>query len=292
MNFQKYPHIERLGNDEVDGLLVGTCHVFPKIDGTNASVWWDGESVRCGSRKREITPENDNAGFAAWVQANIGAEFFQEYPDWRLFGEWLVPHSLKTYRDDAWRKFYVFDVMVGEQFLPYEEYQPALEEYGFEVIPLLLTVDNPTVEFLTARLESNTYLIKDGAGFGEGIVVKNYGFVNRYGRTVWAKVVRNEFREQHRKEMGSPEVACRPFELKLAEELVTSGRVQKIIDKMTVDTPWSSRRIPELLGRVWHDVITEELWEVVSRHKNPTIDFRALNNFVIAQIKVVKKELF
>ena len=39
MNFTKYQHVERLGTTETDGILDGDVLVFPKIDGTNCSVW-------------------------------------------------------------------------------------------------------------------------------------------------------------------------------------------------------------------------------------------------------------
>ena len=37
--FVKYQHIERFGTQETEGIENGTCYVFPKIDGTNASLW-------------------------------------------------------------------------------------------------------------------------------------------------------------------------------------------------------------------------------------------------------------
>ena len=37
-------------------------------------------------------------------------EYLKANPTHRLFGEWLIPHRLRTYRDDAWKRFYVFDV--------------------------------------------------------------------------------------------------------------------------------------------------------------------------------------
>ena len=68
MSFIKYQHLERYGNTEVEGIEVGTCYVFPKLDGTNASVWVDdskpfGHTLCCGSRNRELELDNDNAGF-------------------------------------------------------------------------------------------------------------------------------------------------------------------------------------------------------------------------------------
>lgn len=114
MEFRKYQHIERFGTMEVENIELGMCYIFPKIDGTNSSVWLgDDGLVHAGSRKRELSFENDNAGFMnAITQDHRIVRYLLKHPSHRLFGEWLVPHSLKTYRDDAWRKFYIFDVCV------------------------------------------------------------------------------------------------------------------------------------------------------------------------------------
>ena len=55
--FRKYTHVERFGNGAVNGIEVGECYIFPKIDGTNASVWWDDDllQIRTGSRTRELS---------------------------------------------------------------------------------------------------------------------------------------------------------------------------------------------------------------------------------------------
>ena len=95
--FIKYPHIERLGTDEVEGITVGECHIFPKIDGTNASVWREEGELCAGSRNRKLSREADNAGFYEYVMTGIGHKFydcFWTHDSWTLYGEWLVPHSL------------------------------------------------------------------------------------------------------------------------------------------------------------------------------------------------------
>lgn len=104
MNFKKYQHVERYGTSAVDGIEKGECWVFPKLDGTNGSVWlgMDGK-IRAGSRRRELSLEKDNQGFYASVLQDERIEqYLQKYPSHRLYGEWLVPHTLKTYRDNAW----------------------------------------------------------------------------------------------------------------------------------------------------------------------------------------------
>ena len=34
-----------------------------------------------------------------------------------------------------------------------------------------------------------------------------------------------------------------------------------------------------------HEFITEEIWEILKKYKNPTINFQALHRFVIQRIK-------
>ena len=111
MTFIKYQHLERFGTTEVAQIELGECYIFPKIDGTNASVWIEDGKIKAGSRTRELSLESDNAGFYEWVlkQGNL-LEYLTENPTHRIFGEWLVPHSLKTYRETAWRRFYIFDI--------------------------------------------------------------------------------------------------------------------------------------------------------------------------------------
>ena len=62
--FEGFPKIARLNRDMV---------VTEKIDGTNAAIGINGEEIWAQSRKRLITPEDDNFGFAAWVQKNAYA---------------------------------------------------------------------------------------------------------------------------------------------------------------------------------------------------------------------------
>ena len=63
MKFTRYQHLERFGTTDVLNIEIGTCYVFPKIDGTNACVWMSDGELQAGSRKRKLTLESDNAGF-------------------------------------------------------------------------------------------------------------------------------------------------------------------------------------------------------------------------------------
>ena len=306
MNYIKYLHVERFGTDEVDGIQYGTVVVQPKIDGSNGVVFYDAESdykIKAGSRTRELSLLKDNQGFYAMILSDERIKKFYENPknqELILYGEFLLSHSLKTYRDEAWRKFYIFDVaglvmntdgQTQLRYFPYDEYKPLLEEYGLDYIPVIATVENGTYEQFVNLLEQTTFLIKDGLGSGEGIVLKNYLYRNRFGRYAVAKIVKSEFKELHAKTMGGIKVEGEKMvEQEIVDKYVTTALVEKTYEKIKNEEGWSSKNIPELLGRVWHDLIVEDGFNFVKQFKNPKIDFKTLNYLCIMKIKEIRKK--
>jgi hypothetical protein len=301
MEFRKYQHLERYGNDEVDGIQFGDCYIFPKVDGTNASVWLDDEgNVKAGSRNRTLSLENDNAGFFAHVLSNEKIiNYLKKHPTHRLYGEFLVPHTLKTYREEAWRKFYIFDITIDKdeenvEYIPYDIYKPMLDEFELEYVPPIAKVSNATYETFLKSLDKNEFLIQDGKGVGEGIVVKNYDFYNKYKRQTWAKIVTTEFKEKHNKTMGYNEIKVNKMvEEDIIEEFCTSAFIEKEFAKIVHEKEgWKSQYIPMLLGRVFSELVKEETWNILKKYKNPKIDFKTLNALLVQKVKKVKNEIF
>ena len=341
--FRKYDHVERLGHDDVSGLIAGDVYVFPKLDGTNSSIWFEEVEydykltprptvhiTRCGSRTRELSVESDNAGFCKWVaSAEVQWKLCELYQsgaqDWTIYGEWLVPHTLKTYREDSWRKFYVFDVYDNnkEKYLHYEQYEPTIKAAGLDVIEPMCVYTNPSEEQLQREASNNTYLILDGAGCGEGIVIKNYNWTNTWGKQPWAKIVRNEFKEENQRAFGTAVKGGEyQVEAAIAETYVTQALVEKVRSKIRIELlnqdtesgvqTWEAeaddsdfslmyrkveerhrgQMIPRLLGTVYHDVVSEELWGAVKEHKDPTIDFKKLKAHCILWTKKYAADLF
>lgn len=298
LEFMKYPHLERFGNLEVTGIEHGITYVFPKIDGTNASMWLRGDGTFCyGSRTRELSLNADNAGFMATLDNTpYGTgykRFLRKYPNLRLYGEWLVPHTLKNYRDDAWRRFYVFDVFDEDQqlFLPYTEYIYMIAGYEIDYIPYYKAYKNGSYEDFLDIAKSMKFLLKDETGFGEGCVIKRYDFQNRHGRTTWAKIVLAEFKEKHvstKPDVGGADA----FEEQVANDLVTSALVDKEYSKIALEG-WTNRSIPRLLETVYRCVVVEELYNYLNKNKKQsTINFKTLKHFVNAKVKELKKEVF
>ena len=106
--FVRYQHVERIDADETDGLLDGVCHIFPKMDGSNMCAYSEDGEVRTMSRNKEIQPPEP---FAVFVESHpeIG-RFLKDFPGLRLYGEWMVPHTVRSYRPETWNRWFVFDV--------------------------------------------------------------------------------------------------------------------------------------------------------------------------------------
>ncbi len=141
-------------------------------------------------------------------------------------------------------------------YLNYEMYQPLLEKYCIDYIPPLCIIGNPSEDKLWELTQKNTYLVKDQEGVGEGIVIKNYEYRNKYGRQTWAKLVTNEFKDKHRREMGSPELFEKiETECKIVDRFLTEAMIQKTFDKIkTKYGGFKSEYIGELLGTTWHEL--------------------------------------
>jgi len=305
VTFRPYLHVEKFGNTEVEGIELGQVYIFPKLDGTNSSVWKakpsDGpRPINAGSRTRLLSLENDNQGFMASLYNKgeplpVLLEFFNQVPNLRLYGEWLVPHSFRGYREDAWRKFYVFDVFNDktDDYLSYEAYKPLLDEFGLDYIPPLATIRSGRYEDFMAFLAKNMYLCPDGGEPGEGIVLKNYDYYNQYGRQTWAKIIRNEFKDLHHKIMGAPDINMALLvEDRIVKSVVTEALVDKTVAKIRADKGWSSKNIPELFERIFYDLVKEELWDRWKENKFGTINGKTLKALTIQKIKQLRPELF
>ena len=86
--------------------VFGRCIITEKLDGTNAHILiQDGEIKAIGSRKRWITPEKDNFGFANWVEQN--KDDLLSLGEGHHFGEWYGSGIQRTYglKEKRWALF-------------------------------------------------------------------------------------------------------------------------------------------------------------------------------------------
>ena len=112
---------------------------------------------------------------------------------------------------------------------------------------------------------------------GEGIVIKNYNYKNRFGRVVWAKIVKNEFKAKHAKCDVTEIKENKIIEEEIVNKFVTKALIEKELAKIETESGWSSKQIPRLLNTVYYCLVKEESWNFVKEFKNPIIDFKRLS---------------
>lgn len=286
MVYKSYQHIEKIGTTETEGILVGEVHLSYKIDGSNGCVFFkDDNTLGFGSRKRELTIDNDNMGFMASFVLN--KELYNTYlsilrnnKNYIIYGEWLVPVTIKRYECDAWKKFYVFDVLDVEnnRYLRFDEYKNILDKYSLLYIPELAVLNNPTIDEIKEYLDkTNGFLITEG--LGEGIVIKNYEYNNCYGRRTWAKMLTEDFRKNKKETRDKNHLAKieDDTEQLIINAFLTSEHVlkekQKIEEKYN---EWSSKFIFELLNKTFDEFLHDNLLIIIKKFRNLTINFKKL----------------
>lgn len=86
-----------------------------KLHGTNAGITVIHNQVFPQSRNSLLTPQDDNAGFAKWVDTN----YFGKLPDCTIFGEWCGPGIMKgtAINKIPHKIFAVFAVKINTTYL-------------------------------------------------------------------------------------------------------------------------------------------------------------------------------
>lgn len=296
--FKPYLHVERLGKTEVDNILSGTVRLTAKLDGTNACVWADEDGrMRYGSRKREISVENDNAGFAAWMESiNLEAQLLvkacQANPNWIIYGEWSVGKvgAIKKYTEQAANKLWIFDIYnrETEKYLTWDELEAALVVYDLlrYRVKLLAILTNPTLEDIIKVANKNTFLLEGTNTLGEGVVIRRDNYVNCYGRYAVAKYVREDFRPDTPKVKRI--IQAGEVEQDFVNRYLTQSELEKAKAKIALAcgeeyAPGNGKFIGMFLNLLWKDALEENIVDFCKRAKNPQIDFAALNGLIKAE---------
>lgn len=163
-DFIGFPKIPRWSNQNIV--------ITEKIDGTNAQIVINDDctDLRCGSRNRWITPDDDNFGFARWVYENKAA--LLQLGKGQHFGEWWGNGIQRNYGLKE-KRFTLFNTLRWSA----PEQQERLKNIPVSVVPILFQGD-----FLTSKIYKVYYdLLSKGSvvapGFPdpEGIVIYLHG---------------------------------------------------------------------------------------------------------------------
>ena len=272
VNHKKFMDIERIKEGITDGFEAGDEIVIQeKIDGANAAIRYDFETdtIVAQSRKNILNISNNLRGFYEWTQTldkELVASGLGE--DIVLFGEWLVPHTVK-YPDEKYNQFYVYDAynIKSEKYLPQCTVEAIADVLNLNYIPVFYSGEFQSWEHCYSFVGKTEM----GGEYGEGIVIKNQTKLNdKNSRTpYYLKIVGEKFQEVHKdhKKVINPEKLKANEENKaLCETIVTEARVTKILHKLVdegiLSENWGASEMPivakNLCKRVFEDCQKEE----------------------------------
>lgn len=294
--FHGFKHVLRLEDSKIDvnKFLTGTIYLYSKQDGSNFSAWLgdDGE-IHCGSRKREVNENKDNAQsyhfFTTHPKFAELRQWLKNNPRYRIYGEWLghmnstdkFIGTIKDYKNGGLMLFAVLDNETG-LYVPYPTYAPWFEGVYDQVVEPLAVLENPTYDDLIPYL-NNHYNLPDDVT-AEGIVLYNYDFVDEFGHHQICKIVNEEYlASKGTKRKNKVPRQTEGFEQEIIETYITDADIAKAQNKILItlgEGEWqgTGKEIGMLLNFVWNDLINEEMGSIVKQYKNPTISFGTLRH--------------
>lgn len=270
MEQKKYQSIDRLGHKTTLGVLNVGDHIViqEKIDGANASFRKDGETIRAYSRNNELSEENTLGGFYQFTQTPTDA-FRVEYliNGWIYFGEYLNPHKVKY--PEHQKEFFLYDIydVDSEMYHPFSIVKLEAQRLGLNLIPVLYEGEYTSFEHLQSFVGKTMLGGRLGdVETGEGIVVKNVDYRDRFGNQKFVKLVTDVFREvQKQKAPKDPQIELTQEQV-FVQQVVTEARVDKFlykfVDEGILDEHYSIEDMGIILKnmnqRIKEDILKEE----------------------------------
>lgn len=275
MEFKPYLKIKRLGSEENEGILLGKVFIQEKIDGANLSCWLKEDGIiGVGSRTQDVSAGGFN-GAVEYIRSHKGiCELLKQYPYCRLYFEWLVRHTV-SYDETKYKKAYLYDIFDHNinKFWKINDVYNVGEEFEIEMPELFATLENPSLE------EIMPFVGKSALGQnGEGVVLKNFDFVNKFGDTEYAKIVTEKFKEDNAITFGGNNRHSETYwEMFCVNKYISLSRVEKIMNKIQplIEHKLGIEDTARIIHTVYHDFWIEKCWKI--QKEVPSLNFRKLS---------------
>jgi len=285
---KKYPSLNYPDHDETNGLLAdGKIFVQEKLDGANfrfcreenldKEYHTDNREIVFGSRniayKNEKDVDKTFSHAVEYVRERVSDEDMASIEESiggpvTIFGEALHPHTLE-YDFEEIPNVVAFDIWnhsSAEFVSPIRAKHFVEQTIGLEFSPILDIVEVSDWKEYEMSVPKSAY----GNVKAEGMVLKNPT------TNVYAKIVREEFKEKHTKSFGKPKKHQDMGEEKLSYRYIPNARIEKQVHKLIDEGDWDSKQMEmmeELPEAVIRDMANEEMEEILMS-KNWTVDIQ------------------
>ena len=234
---KKYIDVIRYGKSSTNGVINEGDYITitEKIDGANASFRLDETNplgISCYSRNTPLTEENRLRGFYDWVIENIVPIKDKLNPNYVYFGEWNVSHTVQ-YKPEIQKKFYLFSIWNEEGELhKYESDEVVKYEagrLGIDTVPYFYEGEFISYEHMLSFVGKSDLTVEPNTG--EGIVVKNVKYFDKYNKQCFVKLVSEKFAEVNKQKAPKNPNIDKEF-LDLIKSVLTKARVEKLLYKL------------------------------------------------------------
>lgn len=265
-----YPKVLVYGHSGTESVFTGPIIVEEKIDGSQIGFGWGEDGVLCIRSHNQQIPLDQGEEAIPKMFRNAVAEIAARALDYDhsrprgsvwIYGEYLEApkHNVLGYERIPCGHIALFDALLDGRWIDYDTLAALARALGFDVVPLLFRGLVTNSQELTALLESNPLL--GGAGI-EGVVIKNYRqliTVNGQVRPIFAKIVNEQFKENHAVTWGGPS----PLEAVLAS-VASEARWAKAVQRRAESGELlnAPQDIGPLLKTIRQDFEVEEAGEV------------------------------
>ena len=295
--FKKYEKIHRLGKEEnQDIFLTRILFVQEKIDGGNFRYYFteDGTLI-FGSRTQQLTSNegedtNIPKNFSKVVEyvrtqtSKLTKKQKKQLSKYIFFGEACLKHTL-SYDWDNMPLFLGFDIYDKEEekYLYPEDCESIFNSLDLQYIQ----PETVTVDFFKKKYIEEKYIPKCKyppktfpEQLAEGIVVKNYD------KQIFAKIVREEFKEENKKIFGGTPKEAKTDDEEMVNTYCTNYRIEKIILKeLDKGKELDMKIMGDIIRNTYQDIIEEEWREILN--SNWTLNFKNCRKLIANRCRYV-----
>jgi len=290
--FIKYHKIKRLGDDENKDIFLNPDDeivIEEKVDGANIRILIKDGKIIFGSRTQQLTSDE---GEDIKIEKNFRrcVDFIREklkdvdlkpFNNLILIGECMVRHTL-NYDWDKIPPFLGFDIYdIKEE--NYLDLNNVILNYGILNLPIVPIINickaSELGEINDDFVPISQYAPRENPNQkAEGLVFKNYK------RQIFAKYVRDEFKEHNSKVFGGNPKYNKQGDTNNDEivfKYCTNARIEKCIFKLIdLGEKLEMALMKKLPTMVYNDMMEEEWKEITDPKKRNKIDFYNLNKLI------------
>lgn len=251
-----YPTVYAIGHKAISELFIGPVTVEEKIDGSQFSMMWDGKTLACRSKGKDIILEVPEDMFVKAIEVARGLNLM---PNWIYRCEYLSKpkHNTLKYDRVPAKHLIIYDVGIGpESYMSHEDKAREAARIGLECVPLLYQGVVSGMDQLAGFLDRTSIL---GGTTIEGVVVKNYAIFTGEKKVAMGKYVSERFKEVHAGDWKERNPHGKDIIQRLTEKYRTEARWEKAAQHLrdAGQLEGSPRDIGNLFKEVPADVLKE-----------------------------------